>query len=79
MAVFLPVAPGVTHQNCNSARSRRREVKTSEAIFHQGDLRLTLYLVLSGCVNLQCVASFGELIHLTHRSAVNALRRAVPH
>jgi CRP-like cAMP-binding protein len=43
---------------------RRRTFPAGEALFHEGDPGHSLYVVLTGCVNIQKVTADGTLLHL---------------
>lgn len=54
------------------SRCRRRRYRAGEAIFHEGDPGLTLYVILSGCVNIQRDTVAGTTIHLAQRGQAEA-------
>src|SRR5207244_6131385 len=47
-----------------AARSRRRRFAAHEALFHEGDPGYTLYVVISGHVNVQRTLVSGEVFHI---------------
>ena len=50
-----------------AGRSRRRRFGANEALFHKGDPGQTLYIVVSGRVNIQNVTISGEVVHVAQR------------
>jgi CRP/FNR family cyclic AMP-dependent transcriptional regulator len=49
--------------------SRRRKFNSNETLFHEGDPGYTLYLIVSGRVNIQRWNSSGEVVHIAQRGA----------
>jgi CRP-like cAMP-binding protein len=50
-----------------SAHCRRRKFRAGEALFHEGDPGLTLYVIISGSVNIQRDTAAGTTVHLARR------------
>lgn len=50
-----------------AAQCRRRRFRAGEALFHEGDAGHTLYLIVSGRINIQTVLPSGEIVHLAQR------------
>ena len=48
-------------------RTRRRTFEAGQALFHEGDPGHTLYVILSGRVNVQRVTPSGEVLHIADR------------
>lgn len=48
-------------------RCRRRLFPPREALFHEGDDGQTLYLILSGFVNIQRQTAEGTIVHVARR------------
>lgn len=50
-----------------AARCRRRRFPAGEALFHEGDPGQTLYVVVSGQINVEKVTARGDTVHLAQR------------
>lgn len=48
-------------------RSRRRKFGANDALFHEGDPGLTLYVIVSGRVKIQTTTLEGIIVHLANR------------
>src|SRR5262245_42248277 len=48
-------------------RSRRRRFQAHQTLFHEGDPGYTLYVIISGRVNIQTLTSSGETVYLAQR------------
>jgi CRP-like cAMP-binding protein len=66
----LPLFAGLDPDSISdlAARCRRRTFRAGEALFHEGDPGFTLYVVISGAVNIQRdIESTGATVHLATR------------
>ena len=50
-----------------ATRCRRRTFPPREALFHEGDIGQTLYLILSGYVVIQRITPEGAMVHIARR------------
>lgn len=48
-------------------RCRRRAFPANEALFHEGDPGYTLYVIVTGCLNIQRNTATGTTVHLAQR------------
>jgi CRP/FNR family cyclic AMP-dependent transcriptional regulator len=66
----LPVFAALDEESVRdlASRCRRRTFRAGEALFHEGDPGFTLYVVISGAVNIQRdIDSTGVTVHLATR------------
>ena len=52
-----------------ASRCRRRKFNSKEALFHEGDPGHTLYVILSGRVNIEKTTISGEIVHIAQRGS----------
>ncbi len=65
----VPIFAGLDKQVLQQlvARCRRRKFNGKEALFHEGDPGHTLYIILSGRVNIEKTTASGEIVHIAQR------------